>query len=111
MIDLPEDWQNRVLEQVKERYRHHVRFQHGRRLVSNTIDLSPEFLAHLHEACRRRDINRASYMRRALACQVAADLDLDWRTLVTDNPRPGPWGSRPNNPRRYDDGKGFGDWP
>jgi hypothetical protein len=76
------------------------------------IGLTPGYAAFLDRAAQGRGISRLSYIRRAVARQVARDLGVPWVEVLAVSQPPVPWGenNRVDQGRRQDDGEGFGDW-
>jgi hypothetical protein len=94
------------------------------------IRMSSPFKSLVRTAAEKRGISLVGYMRRAIARQVAADLELDFQHVVGLTPYPAAYGERlPDSAHlgitrrekrdgrvmhvQYclpDDGTGFGDW-
>lgn len=73
--------------------------------------LPPELLQKLEYCARERGINRAGYIRRALAIQIGKDLDTPWREIIKLCPSPTEWGERKKSwSNERDNGKGYGHW-
>jgi hypothetical protein len=110
-------WKERIVEKVTAKQTERAKVQR-RRDASLTIDFDLPFRAMLKQAAASRGIAVGSYARRAVAKQIAKDIGLDWRQVLTHcaaarphgsqppGAEPGTWGAK----RTFDDGKGFGNW-
>lgn len=77
------------------------------------LSLPWRFDQAISKAAKRRGINRAAYIRRALAHYAALDLEIDPMELIALCPlalRHGQVYSRSVPSTDRDDGAGFGDW-
>jgi len=109
-------WQEEVLDRVRASER--KKNPSGRRLASTTIDYDPPLAILLKQAAEARDIGVGSYVKRALAKQIAKDLGIDWTEVLIHCAQAREYGSKPPGARKsefgvrrtYDDGEGFGDW-
>lgn len=61
----------------------------------------------VREAARRRNLSITAYARRALLAFVCHDLDLNWESVMADEP--GIW-SRQTLPPEASKGRGHGKW-
>lgn len=86
----------------------------GRGWEKTAVNMTPVLRGAVDKAAKSRGINRAGYIRRALAVLAAHDLGLDWRELVATGPAPMVYGrtaySRDFPARLRDNGEGYGDW-
>lgn len=112
-VDMP-DWRERVMAAVAEsQAKRSGVIQRGRRTGQLILQFDREFNTALNLAAEARGITLAGYARRALARQIANDLDMDWTLLLSMCPAPLPYGStsRPGTKHRtVDNGEGYGDW-
>lgn len=103
-------WQDRVMEKVRENQKGTKRHQERISGVLATYD--EPFRLLLEEACRRRNISRQGYARRAIAAFIADDLGLPLEEVLKNCAIPfeynGTVGRKPV--RTEDNGKGFGPW-
>lgn len=123
------DWREKALAAV-------ARTEQKRRLQTTRwgsqfhIRLTPTFKSLLRLAAESRGITIVGYVRRAVAKQVAKDLELDWDEVLIHSPYPAAYGEiLPDDAHRLyvkrerrdgvvlsvlesvpDDGTGFGDW-
>ena len=108
------DYADEARRMVRERRATRSRDNNGTAL---NILLSPMFNALLNRACRGRRMNRSAYTRRALAVQLASDLDLTVLSVLEMCPLPVSWKGRAmfaNNhgtvERIIDDGTDIESW-
>lgn len=85
----------------------------GTRLAMRT---TPQFLELVRGCAEARGMNISSYVRRAVAKQIAKDLRMDWLEVLALTPHPSTFNGS-TSPRANergvalpDDGTGFGDW-
>lgn len=72
---------------------------------------SSEFMVLLDRAAREvRDVNRSSYVRRAVAMLVAHDLGMPVHQVLWETPCVGRWGKIQNSPGERDAGEGIEAW-
>ena len=86
--------------------------RHRAQIAILTADV--DFRALVMAACRKRDISVVGYVRRAVARQIAKDLNLPFEEVCLNFPAPSALGRRTyeivvSGPPP-DDGTGFGDW-
>jgi hypothetical protein len=74
------------------------------------FNTSNEYMVLLDSAARLRDINRASYVRRALSLLVAHDLGMPIHQVLWETPCIGRWGKVQNRPGERDAGEGIENW-
>lgn len=103
-------WQGRVLEKVVEHQSKSKR--HTERIAGTLATYDEPFRVLLEEACKRRNISRQGYARRAMAAFIAYDLGMDIADVLKYCARPVPLDTRINyRPVRTEDtGEGFGPW-
>lgn len=115
-------WEERALAAVTGRRK---RGRRGRRpgfvftpsefdtaLIRAHITFSPEYLRLLDLACQKRNVNRSTYIRRAVAVLLSADLDLPVPDILWHSPTPGPYGGLASFDQRgkRDNAVGMADW-
>ncbi len=103
-------WQGRVMEKVKESQKKTKR--HTERHAGTLATYDEPFRLLLEEACKKRNISRQGYARRAMAAFIAHDLGMDITEVLKYCARPVPLDTRINyRPVRTEDtGAGFGPW-
>lgn len=109
-------WQEAVLDKVREDQR--TKNKAGRRHATVQVDYDPQMQFMLKQVAEARGIGIGSYVRRALAKQIAKDLGIDWTEVLVHCAQARDYGSRPPGARKsqfgvrrtYDDGEGYGDW-
>ena len=103
-------WQKRVLEKVRENQKGTKR--HTERTSGTLATYDEPFRLLLEEACKRRNISRQGYARRAIAAFIAYDLGINIADVLKHCARPVPLDTRINyRPVRTEDtGEGFGAW-
>lgn len=75
------------------------------------VKVSLDFLKILDEAAKRRNVNRATFIRRACAVQMASVLDRDLLLILRLGPSAKPWGNTgARNLDTSDDGDGIENW-
>lgn len=74
------------------------------------LHLDLVFIRLLDKACRVRDVNRSSYMRRAIALQIAHDLKMPVLDVLRHSPAQGQYGRHQTERGRRDRGQGIEDW-
>ena len=86
------DWRTKALEDV-------ARGEQKRRLQTTRwgsqfhIRLTPTYKSLLRAAAEARGITIVGYIRRAVAKQVAKDLEMDWDEVLIHSPYPAPFGN------------------
>lgn len=108
-IDFP-DWEQRLLERVAQREQSKARQVNARRATAMQTFVDTGYIRLLHAAAEHRDISVGGYIRRAVARQIAEDLNMDWRTVLQYGPMPVGYGKRGRAVKKNDDGTGFGNW-
>ena len=111
-------WADRLLQRADDAAPTSKKKRTGKWGTYLAIRATPEFIQLLHVVCEQRDISLGGYMRRAIAKQMAKDLNLPWDEVLSLTPHPPKYGSnRPvkaepgkGNIGLPDDGTGFGDW-
>lgn len=103
-------WQGRVMEQVKANQKKTKR--HTERTSGTLATYDEPFRLLLEQACRKRNISRQGYARRAMAAFIAHDLGMDLAEVLKHCATPVPLDTRINyRPvRTEDNGTGFGPW-
>jgi len=81
-----------------------------RHLSPLSFAVSSEFMRLLDGAAVARDVNRASFARRAIALQVAHVLGMPIHQVLYETPCPGRWGRIQNAPGERDLGEGIENW-
>lgn len=112
---MEEEWKHRLLQRADDmgsKSPVNRTTMWGTRLAMRT---TPTFLAVIHGCAKARDMNISSYVRRAVAKQVAKDLGVPWERILEMTPFPSSYnGSRAkrmeNGIAVPDTGEGFGDW-
>jgi hypothetical protein len=79
-------------------------------LVPTNTSYTPEFMRLLSLAAERRDVNRSTYIRRAVALVMSADLDLPIGDILYHSPAPGRWQALQRNPGGRDEAVGIDQW-
>jgi hypothetical protein len=110
-------WRERVVAAVNAQQTENVKAKR-RRPASMTVDYDLPFAVLLKQAAASRGIAVGSYVRRALARQIAKDLGIDWTEVLKHCAAARPHGSVPPGAapgsfgvhRSFDDGEGFGNW-
>lgn len=108
-------WQERAIARVRARERKSSVVRQARRRGVLQLFFDTEFVALLDAAAFKRGMSLGAYGRRALAKQIAKDLEIDWRIPLSYCARVSPYGSRPSGrtpkgEKTMDDGEGYGDW-
>lgn len=110
-------WQDNVLDAMAQR--HQRRGSRGPQphpeafrlaLMPLHFHADHAFVALIDSAAAQRDINRSSYVRRAIAAMVAHDLDLPIRDVLHHCPAPGPYRRMQYQRGQRDDGTGITLW-
>lgn len=117
------EWEERLLKRVDALEKKPLTTMWGSRINLRT---TPQFLALIHRAAFARDMNLGSYIRRCVAKQIAADLDMTWEEVLALTPKPLKYGQVSYSGRKAemeaaakgvdkphmlpDDGEGFGEW-
>lgn len=109
-------WREEVLAAVQQSQR--TKNKAGRRNANIQVDYDPPMQIMLKKAAEARGIGIGSYVKRAIAKQIAKDLGLDWTEVLVHCAQAREYGSKPPGARKtqfgvrrtYDDGEGFGDW-
>jgi len=110
-------WQEQVLERVR-RTQQTPRKKSVRRKANIQVDYDPPLQFMLKQAAEARGIGIGSYVRRAIAKQIAKDLNIPWTEVLQHCASAKPYGSVPPGAKRgqfgvrrtVDDGEGYGDW-
>lgn len=111
------DWYRGVKEKLEERRTktarkgpavHPKAFRHS--LTPLHFATSSEFMVLIDQAARRRNVNRSSYVRRAVAMLIARDLVLPVHRVLWETPCIGEWGKIQNAPGERDAGEGIENW-
>lgn len=107
-------WEARAIAAVDEREaKRAAQFTQRKRGVTRQVSVDEEFDRLLVLAAEARGISIIGYMRRAIARQIAKDLDMDWEQLLAHVPQATPHGGMPVGgtlKQTYDDGLGYGNW-
>lgn len=74
------------------------------------LHLDIVFIRLLDRAARKRDVNRSSYIRRALAVMIAHDLRLPIREVLYHSPAIGRYGQVQTNRGKRDRAQDIEDW-
>lgn len=78
------------------------------RLGPLQVQVALPFLSLMDEAAKRIGVNRATFIRRALAVQIAAILGRDIHSVLRYSPSAKPWGvNHGSNKDTTDDGDGI----
>jgi len=109
-------WKRNILAKVKESQA--TKNQAGRRNANIQVDYDPPMQILLKRAAEARGIGIGSYVKRAIAKQIAKDLGIPWTDILIHCAQARPYGSKPPGARKsqfgvrrtFDDGEGFGDW-
>lgn len=109
------DWRDRVLADYRAKRQRRDRGNTVFARALNPIQMTGTrvFVSFVDRAARKRNVNRSTYMRRAIALMTAADLGIDVRIILNESPRPGPWGvnaMRTRDGGARDEGLGIEDW-
>lgn len=96
------DWRVELMERYK-------RVGHPR-LGPLQVKVSLPFLRRLDAAAKSVGVNRSTFIRRAVAVQVATVLGVDVRTILVHSPSPKPWGFDRFPGSDIDDGTGITTW-
>jgi hypothetical protein len=79
-------------------------------LTRTHLFMPVSFFALIEQACQQRDVNRSTYMRRAIALTLAHDLNLPIHDVLSNSPAPGPYRSKQFNRGQSDDGADIESW-
>lgn len=107
-------WQRRALERI-DKYNAESK-KRGRRYrdAPFAIRLAPSFIALIHRAAMERDISLAGYIQRCIAKQLAIDLDIPVKKVLSAAPYPTVYDVIASNGNYSgfgpDTGEGFGEW-
>lgn len=71
---------------------------------------SISFIALVDRAAKRRDVNRSTFVRRAVSLLVAYDLGMPIHQVLYETPCPGRWGRIQNSPGERDLGEDIEMW-
>ena len=74
------------------------------------VKVSLPFLKLMDEAAKRMNVNRSTFIRRAVAVQIAKVLDRDVYGILTYCPEAKPWGFDKFPGKKMDDGSGIQNW-
>lgn len=74
------------------------------------LHLDLAFIRLLDRACQKRDVNRSSYMRRAIAVQIAHDLGMSIQSVLWHSPSVGRYRSHQINKGKRDRAEGIEQW-
>jgi hypothetical protein len=103
-------WQSRVMKSVVKNQKGTKR--HTERISGVLATFDDPFRVLLEEVCRRRNISRQGYARRAIAAFIAHDLGMELADVLKHCAIPIPYDTRVNRKpvRTEDDGTGMGPW-
>lgn len=114
------DWQERVMSGIAEnQHPTTTRSSYGGAcfesefkgsLSPTRVHLDLAFVGLIDRAARTRDVNRSSYMRRAIAMMIAHDLGMDIRDVLWHSPAIGRHGKHQTNRGKRDRGEGIESW-
>lgn len=96
------DWRTTVLERYKRKG--------NPSLGPLQVKVSLPFLALMDEAAKRLNVNRSTFIRRAVAVQIARVLDRDVHGILRYCPSPKPWEFNGFPGTDTDDGSGIHNW-
>lgn len=74
------------------------------------VKVSLPFLGLMDEAAKRKNVNRSTFIRRAVAVQIAAALRRDVYSILRYCPEPKPWQFNGYPGKEMDDGRGIQQW-
>lgn len=115
------DWQDRILTGIADRKRPPRTTEKGRSgavypsefngsLNRLHLHLDTVFIALLDRAARKRNVNRSSYMRRALAVLISHDLGIPVEQVLHHSPAQGRYGGVQDRRGQRDHAEGIEQW-
>jgi hypothetical protein len=114
------DWQDRIMSGIAERKRpttsrpsrggatFESEFKDTLQRTHLHMDLA--FIRLIDRAAKKRDVNRSTYMRRAIAIQLAHDLGLNVYKVLWHSPAPGRHGRVQTDRGQRDRGDDIENW-
>lgn len=110
------DWQDVVMAQLGQRHQKKARGpapypgSFRRDLIPLHFHCAREFIGFIDKAARKRDVNRSSYVRRAIAVAIAHDLGMNIRDLLYHSPAIGAFGKHQYYRGHRDTAEGIEQW-
>jgi hypothetical protein len=112
---MTEGWRAEVVRHYEERHAASGRAKtvFGRTLRPLQLTATLAYVAFIDRAAQGRNVNRSTYIRRALAVAAGADLGVPVKVILWESPKPGGFRNdkmRTKDGGERDTGEGIEDW-
>lgn len=109
------NWRANILARYEQQHQRHnnAKTRFGRSLQPLQVTTTLDFLGPVDEACRVLDVNRFTFIRRAVAVVAANVVGIPVRVLLAESPAPGRYGEqrvRASTAGARDTGEGIEKW-